>query len=754
MKSLFCYLFLFLFALTSLGQEVEVTYHNETAGKLGESLIQAGYSLPSITKLTVTGNLNTVDLDIMNSNMTAVREIDLSGSVIEGNEIPSKAFESSPITSFVFPPTITSIGAYAFRYSRLSGSLILPESLQNIGGGAFWRCTELTGTLTLPENLHSIGGYAFNNCSKLTGNLIIPPSVTSIGYYCFNVCRGVQRLFLPETNISISNNAFEGCSGLIQIKTLNTTPLSLGADAFNFYKENCQLIVPSGTKMDYMLAPQWGAFTTINEFNIDDIFSIKVNYTSGGTVISENETITDGQNIQVAPYENKEFTILSNEGYKITSVKYNDVNVMDDLVDNTYTTPSVSENAFFSVTFSPVTYNVAVNFNPGGTITSGGEAVVNGQTIQVASDGSCSFKITPDVGYKINSVKYNDVEVKDELVDNVYTTTPVTSNAFFNVEFKILSFYSIAINVNAGGNIVVGDENVENDQLVSVEENNSCSFKITPNLGYEISSVKYKNFDVTDQLVDNVYTIPTVTENASINVLFKKTTFDVAVNFSSGGTIISEGEAIVNGQAMQVEPDGTCSFTITPNEGYKITSVIYNDVEVKDQLVDNVYSTPAVSTNSTFSVTFEKEQYNLCIKSAESGTIDLFCTYGDVFSFNFTPSGNWELAAVRFNGADVLNDLQNGIFTTPSITGNSEIEAIFEMTTDLKSESLSNIRIYTSNSDILIEGLTMGESIDVYTANGVKVFSTFAQGNMTKITVLKGAVYIVKTKYKSAKVAL
>lgn len=77
--------------------------------------------------------------------------------------------------------------------------------------------------------------------------------------------------------------------------------------------------------------------------------------------------------------------------------------------------------------------------------------------------------------------------------------------------------------------------------------------------------------------------------------------YTIAVTLTAGGK--------VNGNSSNFdasEPKGKqVAFTITPNSKYKIVSVKYNDIEVKDQLVENVYTTPALASNSTLAVTFD-----------------------------------------------------------------------------------------------------------------------------------------------------
>lgn len=80
--------------------------------------------------------------------------------------------------------------------------------------------------------------------------------------------------------------------------------------------------------------------------------------------------------------------------------------------------------------------------------------------------------------------------------------------------------------------------------------------------------------------------------------------FGTTVTFNSGGTVTYNSNGLTSGAVLQ-EPEGKpLAFTITPNGGQQIASVKYNDVEVKEQLVEGVYTAPALSANATLVVEF------------------------------------------------------------------------------------------------------------------------------------------------------
>ena len=72
---------------------------------------------------------------------------------------------------------MTEIGASAFKYSSIQ-SLDIPDSVVEIGSGAFACCRQLTG-VHLPESLTRIRGQMFCECIALK-DVTIPDCVKEI----------------------------------------------------------------------------------------------------------------------------------------------------------------------------------------------------------------------------------------------------------------------------------------------------------------------------------------------------------------------------------------------------------------------------------------------------------------------------------------------------------------------------------------------------------------------------------------------
>lgn len=128
----------------------------------------------------------------------------------EWDIIPVNAFNGKKsLCFFVFPENTKYIASNAFNNSGLSGALIVPDKVTEIGNCAFQQSS--ISSVSFGDKLEKIGDGAFNNCSSLSGELLLPESLLEVGGSCFYGCSFSGRLLLPENLETIGNYAFQSC---------------------------------------------------------------------------------------------------------------------------------------------------------------------------------------------------------------------------------------------------------------------------------------------------------------------------------------------------------------------------------------------------------------------------------------------------------------------------------------------------------------------------------------------------------------
>ena len=203
------------------------------------------------------------------------------------------------------PSTVTSIGPAAFGYcTGFTGTLVIPESVTELSTpvppvngirGAFEECTGFTG-LVLPESLRIIGGGSgggcFAYCTGLTGELVIPDKVKEIGYGAFYDCNGLTgELHLPDSLQSIGSGAFAYCSGLTGRLVFPDALETIGNEAFAgcsgfsdvelhhqvFYQNNFGDAVFSNWSMEIVDLPEgWTATGRYTFYGCDNLRVVRL----------------------------------------------------------------------------------------------------------------------------------------------------------------------------------------------------------------------------------------------------------------------------------------------------------------------------------------------------------------------------------------------------------------------------------------------------------------------------------------------
>ena len=150
-------------------------------------------------------------------------------------KIPEQAFREKNLTgNLVIPNSVTEIGYLAFAgCTGFKGNLTIPNSVTTIGNSAFQECSGFTGKLTISSSVTTIGNMAFYGCSGFTGDLTIPNSVTTIGNYAFANCKGFTGdLTIPNSVTTIGNSAFVDCKGFTGDLAISNSVTNIGDRAF------------------------------------------------------------------------------------------------------------------------------------------------------------------------------------------------------------------------------------------------------------------------------------------------------------------------------------------------------------------------------------------------------------------------------------------------------------------------------------------------------------------------------------------
>ncbi len=97
----------------------------------------------------------------------------------------------------------------ALKDHRLK-KIVLPETLYNIGQGAFSRCDNLR-SIEMTGRMRVIEDDAFAMCMSLK-EIILPDGLMHIGTHAFYNCKSLRKIFIPKTVGEIGKDCFDGCN--------------------------------------------------------------------------------------------------------------------------------------------------------------------------------------------------------------------------------------------------------------------------------------------------------------------------------------------------------------------------------------------------------------------------------------------------------------------------------------------------------------------------------------------------------------
>lgn len=125
-----------------------------------------------------------------------------------------------------------------------------------------------------------------------------------------------------------------------------------------------------------------------------------------------------------------------------------------------------------------------------------------------------------------------------------------------------------------------------------------------------------------------------------------------------------------------------------------------------------------------------------------------------------TPSADWKLATLTLNGEDVTKAVADNAYTIAAIEADAKLVATYEYAHEVETIQTSGvvdvagkqITVANDGERISIEGVAEGDTIKVYTVNGMIIANTVAEQDIVKISCPTGQVYIVVINDKAVKI--
>ena len=226
-------------------------------------------------------------------------------------------YQRRNLTSVVIPNTITNIGDQCFRGCIQLTSVIMGDGVTTIGKFAFAEC-ECLSKIDLSNNLTNLDYGTFQNCHSLI-DIIIPNSVVSLGESMFVFCEKLQSITLPENLTILPKNIFATCRSLKSI-TIPDKVKIIDNYAFNGCYSLSNIEIPNSVE-----TIRKGAFSACKGLST-------VNLGFGIEVIEEL-SFEDCNQLDTFICHSKIVPLTNNTAFKNSYIDYSTLIVPDESID-------------------------------------------------------------------------------------------------------------------------------------------------------------------------------------------------------------------------------------------------------------------------------------------------------------------------------------------------------------------------------------------------------------------------------------
>ena len=229
----------------------------------------------NLTSITIPSTVTSIGRRAFQGNATtSVTWLPVNCTIGTSTDAPFYK-ENSTITSFTFGDQVQTVPAYICYSMNQLDTIVLPPSVNSLGIYAFAYCSNLK-SINLPVTQKTIPQSFLTGCSSLE-SIELPATVTNINTDAFYYCSNLKSINLPEGLQTIDVDAFRYCK--LDSITIPSTVTSIGNRAFQnnpttsvtWLPVNCTI----GTSTD---APFYKENSTITSFTFGDQVEIIPNY--------------------------------------------------------------------------------------------------------------------------------------------------------------------------------------------------------------------------------------------------------------------------------------------------------------------------------------------------------------------------------------------------------------------------------------------------------------------------------------------
>lgn len=281
----------FVLAASAANAE-SVTINHETAGGLLSEIESCGIEKAAITEIKIIGEAALTSADFKNFREDAtlkagLKKFDISEAVLAtANKLPGGQWDGGSsfvggmtgLEEVVLPETLNSLGGAPFLDCTNLKKVNLTANVKTYPSKCFQGCKNLTyiGFTEIPDGVTTIESGAFRDCALLELGGEMPASISKIGGHAFCDAKKVSFTKLParltNANNSFGENAFQRTA--VTFSEIPTSITALPKQVFAGSNVSFSKIPDHITSVGAMVFQSCLKIGAVQPFTIDDRFNL------------------------------------------------------------------------------------------------------------------------------------------------------------------------------------------------------------------------------------------------------------------------------------------------------------------------------------------------------------------------------------------------------------------------------------------------------------------------------------------------
>ncbi|MDU5323947.1 MAG: SpaA isopeptide-forming pilin-related protein, partial [Peptoniphilus harei] len=233
-----------------------------------------------------------------------------------------------------------------------------------------------------------------------------------------------------------------------------------------------------------------------------------------------------------------------------------------------------------------------------------------------------------------------------------------------SINKNLVSSFNLNITNGANGTVTA-------NKITGINQGENITLTVKPEDGYQLEKLTVAGVDKTNSVENGQYSFTMPASNVAVSATFKAKLYSVWTQTVEHGSITARPNS-------NLKAGDTVTITVSPESGYKLEKITYNDNNAKEQTItppaagDITFIMPAYSVALTAHFVDDRASYNVEVTQPQTGgSISANPTSakeGDTVSLSATPSEGYLLD--KFEVKDASNNPvtvnENNQFTMPN----------------------------------------------------------------------------------------